>query len=97
MLQVFALGTEEAETNVFIKHERTTTITSLLFQKMRNVTDIKVFFKSNTFFSTNLNEFRPKCCLDPAKYMQTHLPEIFPEIHTFVFIYTSESIYVLSV
>ena len=39
------IGTEEAETNVFIKHERTTTITSLLFQKMRNVSDIKVFFK----------------------------------------------------
>ena len=97
MLQVFALGTEEAETNVFIKHECTTTITSLLLQKMRNVSAIKVFFKSNTFFSTNLNEFRPKCCLDPAKYMQTHLPEIFPKIHIFVFIYTSETIYVLSV
>lgn len=50
MLQVFPLGTEEAETNVFIKHERTTTITSLLFWKMRNVSDIKVFLRVTPFF-----------------------------------------------
>lgn len=59
MVQVFTLGTEEVQINVFVKQECTT--------KDKKYIGYTSFFKKWHLFSTNCNEFNPKCCLGAAR------------------------------